>query len=167
MPSNTATATATATAAPVCGNGFIENGETCTSCAADCTIHSCSATTPLRTFAVNFSAPTDQTVSGITVLVGYRSGVVSLPGSGGASSIGSRLKNKPSNAIVAFNDLDYALRVVISRSSPIAPGRLFTVDFDSCTHATTPTASDFGCTVEGCANTFGSVSGCSCSVSMP
>ncbi|HVM97976.1 MAG TPA: DUF4215 domain-containing protein [Candidatus Acidoferrales bacterium] len=160
----TATATATQTATPVCGNGVLQDGETCTSCAADCVVRSCTATTPVRSVEVDFTAPVGQSVTGITVLVGYRSGTISLPGSGSASSVGARVKNKPSNVIAAVNDLDYALRVVLSRSTEIPQGRLFTVDFDSCQGATTPTASSFGCHVEGCANTFGNVSGCSCSV---
>lgn len=159
--------TPTPTPKPVCGNGVLENGETCTSCAADCVVHACTATTPLRTFAVTFSAPTGQDVSGITVLVGYKSGTVSLPGTGSASSVSSRIKNKPSNVIFSSFDLDYALRTVISRSTPIPPGRLYTVDFDSCTGATAPTAANFGCAVEGCANQFGDVSGCTCAVLAP
>src|ERR1700687_4163484 len=167
-PAPTATATATATATmplAMCGNGFIENGETCKSCPADCTVRSCTATTPLRTFSVNITFPADQTVSGLTLLVGYKSGTVSLPGSGAATSVGSRLKNRPSNAIFAFNDLDYALRTVVSRSGGFISGRLYTIDFDSCNGAPAPTAANFGCTVEGCSNTFGSVTGCTCSVS--
>ncbi|MBI3783287.1 MAG: hypothetical protein HY270_07790 [Deltaproteobacteria bacterium] len=164
---STATATATASAtvpSSVCGNGFLEAGETCTTCAPDCMVRACTATTPIRTFTVNFTAPADQTVTGITVLVGYRSGNISLPGSGSASTVGARVKNKPANAIVAANDLDYALRVVISRSSALPAGRLLTIDFDSCQGGTVPTAAEFGCSVQGCANTFGSVPGCSCSV---
>ncbi|MBI1815670.1 MAG: hypothetical protein HYR72_11870 [Deltaproteobacteria bacterium] len=106
-------------------------------------------------------------MSGITVLVGYRSGTVSLPGSGSASSVGSRVKNKPSNAISAVNDSDYALRVVLSRSAAIPPGRLFTIDFDSCQGAAALAVTDFGCTVEGCANVFGAVQGCTCTVGTP
>jgi hypothetical protein len=139
----------------VCGNGFLEPGERCTSCPADCLIGACTATTPLRTFAVNYSASAGQDVTGITVRLGYRSTLVSLPGSGSASTVAARVKNKPANAIATVYDFNYALRVVLSRSSPPFPaGRLFTVDFDSCSGAAAPSASDFGCTVEGCANVF-------------
>ncbi|HVN87594.1 MAG TPA: hypothetical protein VMW17_22385 [Candidatus Binatia bacterium] len=164
---NTRTPSPTPTKAPVCGNGFLESGETCTSCAADCVVKACTATTPLRTFAVTFAAPAGQDVSGITVLVGYKSGTVSLPGKGNAATVSARIKNKPSNVIFSAFDLDYALRTVLSRSTPIPLGLLYTIDFDSCTGATAPTAADFGCTVEGCANQFGDVSGCTCAVTQP
>jgi hypothetical protein len=166
-PTSTSTATATATAASsaVCGNGVIEAGETCATCAVDCTAHSCTATTPVRTVKVNLTIPPDETVSGLTLLVGYKSGTVSLPGTGAASTVGSRIKNKPSNIIFAFNDLDYALRTVLSRSAGFSSGQLYTIDFDSCQGAAAVTIENFGCTVEGCSNTFGTVTGCSCSVS--
>jgi hypothetical protein len=164
-PTSTPTASATATAAPVCGNGVIESGETCTSCASDCTVHACTATTPVRTVKVNVLLPSDQTVSGLTLLVGYKSGTISLPGSGAASSVGSRIKNKPANTIFAYNDLDYALRTVLSTSAAFNSGQLYTIDFDSCQGAAAPTLANFACTVEGCSNTFGTVTGCSCSVS--
>jgi len=106
-------------------------------------------------------------VTGITVLVGYRSGTISLPGTGAASTVSARVKNKPANVIAAVNDLDYAMREVLSRSAVIPFGRLFTIDFDSCQGAAAPTAADFGCQVEGCANSFGNVDGCTCQVSIP
>jgi hypothetical protein len=118
----------------------------------------------VRTVKVNVLLPPDETVSGLTLLVGYKGGTVSLPGSGAASSVGSRIKNKPSNIIFAFNDLDYALRTVLSTSAGFNSGQLYTIDFDSCQGAAAPTLANFACTVEGCSNTFGTVTGCSCSV---
>ena len=139
----------------VCGNGFLEDGETCTSCPADCVVHPCTVTAPTRTFQVNFTPPAGQDVSAVTVLVGYRSDLVSLPGSGASSNLTARFQNKPSGSVLAPFDLDYAVRVVMQRTALFSAGRLFTVDFDSCQGAAAPTASDFGC-----ANTFGSVEGC-------
>lgn len=168
-PMNVPTPTATATATPEfhCGNGVLENGETCDSCPADCVAQPCAASTPVRSVDVQLAVPSELEVSGVTILVGYRSDVVSLPGTGAAPSVASRVKNKPSNAIGAVNDLDYALRVVLSRSAPFAPGRLFTIEFDSCDGATPPDANNFGCTVEGCSNTFGNLDGCTCTVTVP
>jgi len=164
-PTLTPTVSPTPTMASVCGNGFLESGETCTSCAADCVVHTCTATTPVRTFAVNYAVPSGPMVTGVTVLMGYRSDRVSLPGSGTGPA--ARVKNKPANAIAAINDLNYAIRVVLSRSVAFPPGRLFTVDFDSCQGATAPTAADFGCTVEGCSNSNGNIQGCTCTVTTP
>ena len=104
-------------------------------------------------------------MTGVKVLVGYRSGTLSIPGSAGASSVTARVKNKPAGAIVAVNDLDYALRVVLASSTDFPSGRLFTIDFDSCQGSAAPTAANVACTVEDCSSTFGKVSGCTCSVS--
>lgn len=98
----------------------------------------------------------------MTVLIGYKSDRVSLPGT--RTAVGSRVKNRPSSSIVTANDLDYALRVVVTRQGSLSPGRLFTVDFDSCRDAAAVMATDFGCAVEGCASSFGTVEGCTCSV---
>jgi len=163
----TATATATATAATDCGDGVLESGESCESCPADCTVQPCLAAVPLRTVEVQLTVPTGQMASGVTVVIGYRGAVVSLPGMGVSSAVGGRVKNKPANSIAAVNDLDYALRVVLSRSAAFVPGRLFTVDFDSCEGAPPPQGEDFGCSVEGCSNTFGDIDGCLCTVSVP
>jgi hypothetical protein len=125
------------------------------------------ATTPLRTFRVDFAVPPGPVPSSVTVLVGYRGDLVSLPGSGAVSSVRTRVKNLPSNSFPAVNDLDYALRVVVSRGAGVSPGRLFTVDFDSCQSAVVPTEADFGCAIEGCGSSSGPVDGCSCSTSAP
>ena len=196
-PTMTSTATMTATPAAtatmrsaVCGNGVLEQGETCKSCAADCAVHSCTSTGSTVTFAVSFAPPAGESASSVTALVGYRGTVVSIPGSGTGScqngskngkacSTGtdcpggqcvlprSRVKHTPAGAIVGVNDLDYALRVVVTRSSQIAPGELFTVDFDTCQGAATPTVADLGCNVDGCASSFGNVDGCTCTVTTP
>ena len=70
----------------------------------------------------------------------------------------------PPNAIITVNDLDTALRVVITRASQIQPGLLFTIEFDDCTGARPPTSADFACVVEGAASSFGPVSGVTCTV---
>jgi len=149
-----------------CGNGILEAGETCGSCPVDCAVRSCTATTPRRTVTVNFTAPPDQEVNTVTVLVAYRSGRTSLPGSGNASSVTNRIGDRLSNAMVSVNDLDYALRVLISRAQAIPSARLFTVAFDSCDGAGAPTGADFSCAVVECVNGFGAVDGCECAVSV-
>lgn len=166
-PVRTPTATATAKPTPHCGNGVIEAGEACDTCAADCVVQPCAATTPGTTVSVALTIPPSQNVTGLTILLGYRSSVASLPGSGLVGSVAGRVKNKPANTIVASNDLDYALRVVLSRSNPIPAGQIFTVDFDDCDGTPPPAAADFGCSVEGCANTNGPVHDCACEVSVP
>jgi cysteine-rich repeat protein len=163
---STPTPTPTPSPATTCGDGLIENGETCDACATDCTPRACTASGAQTTFTVNFAPPPGEDASSVTVLVGYRSDHVSIPGAGSASTVTGRVKNKPMNSILGVNDLDYAVRVVLTRSSQIPPGRLFTVDFDSCAGATVA-SSDVSCSVAGCASSFGAIEGCTCAVAGP
>ena len=160
----------TALAGPVsaaqCGNGLLEGGETCVACAADCAVETCTPTTPTRAVALALTAPPGQAVNGATLLLTYRSRLVSLPGSGADSSVRSRVTDTPANAIVAVNDRDYALRIVLARSTGIPAEKIAVVEFDSCQGAAIPTAADFACVVEGCAGTFGNVEDCGCTVTM-
>jgi hypothetical protein len=151
----------------VCGNGFLEDGETCEGCAQDCMVLACTATTPLQQLRVDLGAPAGRTVTAATVLVGYKSNIVSLPGTGSASTVRQRVKNTPSNSIVQVNDLDYALRIVVGRGIGIPAGRLATIDFDSCQGAAAATPADFGCTVEGCGDGSGPIPGCTCTITTP
>jgi len=188
---STSTPAATPTARPaVCGNGVLENGETCAKCAADCKVKSCTPTSTVATFFVTFEPPVGTSASSVTALVGYSSAVVSIPGkgtgscnagsnngkacNGGADCPGgqcvqpkSRVKNPPPASFIGANDLDYALSVVVTRSSQIAPGRIFSVDFDTCQGAPAPTLLNFGCTVTGCASSFGPIDDCTCTVVTP
>jgi len=146
----------------MCGNGFLEAGETCTSCAADCTVQACTATTPMQTFRVDFTAPLGTSPSVAGVLVGYRSNRVSLPDSGTST----RVKNRPAQTSQLVTDLNFGVRVLIQgQSGAIVPnGRLFTVDFDTCHSASAVTPADFGCQIESCGNSSGTIAGCTCTV---
>jgi len=161
-PVVTATTTATPTPGPVCGNGLLEGDETCATCAADCAVRTCAATSPVRAEIVTMTIPSSQTVGRVMLRLSYRSAIVSLPGSGSASTVTSRIKNRPSNAFFTINDLDYALEVTVQRAA-IASGQLFTVEFDSCGGAPAPTTADFDCLIEDCSG----VPGCTCSIAIP
>jgi len=152
-------------AAPICGDHLLEAGETCESCAADCTPAACKATTkPLRV-EVEWQPSTGQEASSLTLVVAYRTDRVALPGSGATPQ--ARLADAPANAIVLLNDLDHGVKVVLTKSGPLAPGRVFTLDFDRCAKAPVATAADFSCRVEGCATAAGDVQGCTCRVVVP
>jgi hypothetical protein len=159
--------TSTPTMAAVCGNGFLEAGETCAGCPADCTVLACTPTPPIQTFRIDFHAPEGSNPSAVSALVGYRSNRVSLPGSMGMP--GSRVKMRPSGTSQLVNDLNYAVRVLIQAQSggSIPSGKLFTVDFDSCQGAVAESPADFGCTIESCGSSFGPIDGCSCTVTTP
>ena len=162
-PTATATATATAGSSAVCGNGFLEPGETCTSCAADCQISACTAS-GTKKFTVHYSGTRD--ASSLSILVGYRSDRVSLPGNANQSTVGQRVTERPSGTFIV-NDLNYALRTVMGGTNPKPSGKLYAVEFDLCRNAPAPTTDDFGCTVEGCSDAFGPIPGCVCTVENP
>lgn len=125
----------------------------------------CASVTPLRSFRIDLAPPPFQDASSVTVLIGYRDNLISLPGSGTAPA--ARVRSRPTGSTVTPNDLDYALRVVVSRAGGLAAGRLFIVDFDSCSGAPAPTTADLSCSVAGCSNSSGPIAGCTCSVNNP
>lgn len=145
-----------------CGNGILEPGETCASCPADCAVRACDAPKQQRPVTIRFTAPPDHEILGVTLLLSYRSDRLSLPGHGAEQSVRDRLSDTLDQAIVAVNDLDYGMRVVLSRSRPIASGKLFAVRFDACGSAAAPSGADVACMVEACATVFGPAPGCSC-----
>lgn len=169
MPSFTFTATATPTggSGAVCGNRVLEPGETCESCPADCVIGPCNAPgAPTQAFVVDLVQPTGFQPTTATVLLGYNSTKLSLPGTGTATTVRQRIV-APAPVPQAFtpNDRDYAVQVLISRNIPL--GQLFTATFDRCGGSAAPTLADVSCTVLSCAQGGGGVAGCTCSVSLP
>ena len=162
--------TPTPTAVTQCGNHLLEeeSGETCDTCPQDCTVQVCTPAVPTVTVSVTLSTPDGQTPSNVSVRVDYKWDVVSLPGTGTAASVASRVHSRPPNSIPSIADLDYLLRVNLKRTSPpISPGRLFTVDFDTCAAAAVVLPNDFGCIVETCESGGSAVTGCGCTVTIP
>jgi hypothetical protein len=146
-----------------CGNKLIDAGETCAQCSADCTVQPCTPTKSHVVFAVDFTPPATPDITTAVLRIGYRSDRLSLPGSGAEKSVQSRLAS-PSHSLMAFNDLDYALRIVASHAQAIPEGRLLTIDFDRCEGAPSPTASDLSCEIETCAASTGPSDGCRCQI---
>ena len=169
-PTASATPTPTPTAVAHCGNHLLEevSGETCDTCPQDCTVQACNPAVPTVTVSVTLTTPDGQAPSNVGVRVAYRWDVVSLPGTGTAASVASRVHNRPPNSIPSIADLDYLLRVSLRRTNPpISPGRLFTVDFDPCAAAGVVLPSDFGCVVDTCESGSSPVTGCGCTVGIP
>jgi cysteine-rich repeat protein len=167
--------TTTTTLAGLCGNGMVDPGETCDDgntldgdfCPSDCHIDTC---TPIagsaRSFDVTFTPPAGKQIQGITVLVDYPEGEVVIPGSGGDSSVVASITHAPFGTLSSPNDLDYALLDSLVRSSPITPGRLFTIKFEECQCAPPASAADFTCTVTDAADPGANpVDGVTCAVS--
>jgi hypothetical protein len=165
-----ATATFTATATPSsgaqCGNHVLEPGETCEGCPTDCAVQACTGGSPTVVVTVDLVPPLGEQPTTATVLVGYDNAVIALPGSGSVPSVRQRIiPPAPLPQSFGVNDLDYAVRVVVSRNMPL--GRLVTATFDRCQGAPAPVGADFACTVEGCAAGGAPVTGCSCTVTLP
>jgi hypothetical protein len=184
IPEASATPSATGTpgsGAAECGNGFLEPGESFDDpavgqvgdpagvpCPADATVFACEPSEERIAVEVHFNAPMGATPNSVTVLLGYRSDLVSLPGSGLVLSVRQRITTPPPPPFVLSpNDLDYALRLVLSRTSPLGEGLLFSASFDRCTGAPAAAADQFGCFIEGCAGAGGPVADCTCSVVRP
>ncbi|HVN87593.1 MAG TPA: hypothetical protein VMW17_22380 [Candidatus Binatia bacterium] len=176
-PTQTASATLTPTPPPGCGNGVVDFdlGETCDdgntmdgdSCPANCRIASCTATDTEFIVHVDFTPPAGVDVAGVTAFVRYPDGVVRIPGSGNDQQVQDRISALPDNSFSTANDLDYALRVALltTDQSPIPPGRLFTITFDTCVGAALPTTADFYCKVDNSADPQGQpVQGTTCRV---
>jgi hypothetical protein len=149
--------------AAACGNKLLDAGETCAQCAADCTVQPCRPSQQRAVFAVEFAPPPAPDVSTAVLRIGYRSDHLSLPGTGTEKSVQSRIKS-PDHDVMAFNDLDYALRIVASHSKAIAAGQLVEIEFDRCADAPAPTVADLSCEVEACAASTGPQSGCQCTI---
>ena len=146
------------------GNKLLDADETCANCAADCTVQPCRPGQQHAVFAVDFAPPPAPDVSTAVLRIGYRSDRLSLPGQGSERSVQSRLK-APEHDVMAFNDLDYALRIVAAGAKAIPNGQLLTIEFDRCEGAPAPTVADLSCMVEGCAGSTGPQSDCRCTIS--
>ncbi len=146
-----------------CGNGLLDAGESCTTCADDCVVRRCQPE-GTASFAVQFAPPPKGDPSSVTVKVGYRSELLAMPGTGLTSYPRDRIR-PTSKSVLVVNDLDYALRIVASSGSQVLPaGELVTIRFDTCRGTRLPTVADVSCAVEGCAGRYGAIDGCSCSV---
>ena len=122
----------------------------------------------MTSFAVQFTGVTGTVPTTVTVLLGYQSDLLSIPGTGNALSVRQRITYPaPAPFPQAPNDLDYAVRLVIGRSAGFNDGLLATVKFDQCQGAPAPMPVDFGCIVEACAGVGGAITGCTCTVTEP
>jgi hypothetical protein len=128
----------------------------------------CTAVAPTPSFAVHFQGVLGTVPTTVTVRLGYKSALVSIPGSSNDLSVRQRITYPPPLPNPQSpNDLDYALRLVIGRTAGFPNGLLATVRFDGCQGAPAPVPADFACTVEACAGAGGPISGCTCSVTLP
>jgi hypothetical protein len=118
-----------------------------------------------RRFAVELRPPLGQKPTAVTVLVGYRSDRLGIPGSGGETAVRARLQPLAPDTRLTPNDLGYALRVVALSNQAFAPAPLFAVEFDTCRGAAAASAADLSCVVEGCASSGTPIRDCRCAVS--
>lgn len=173
-PSLSPTASPTPTQAP-CGDGVLRPGEVCTcspddeacmACPEDCVVQPCAPTAETVEFAFHLVSPPGMSATGATVRLGYPSSLVSIPGTGSQRPVFDRVvPPEPPPVPFFLNDADYAVSVVLGRTTPIS--ELFTVTFDRCAGAREVTVDDFGCAIVGCAAGGGPIEGCACTVRTP
>jgi cysteine-rich repeat protein len=159
-----------------CGNGLIVAPETCDDgntddadpCPSDCIIDACTPASGTDV-PVSVTIAGNDDIGGITVLVDYPEGKVSVLGSGTSIPAGV-ITDNPGLSSVTPNDYDHALRAfVLDTSSPLV-GLLFKIHFESCADAPAITASDFTCTVLDAADTSGGIipaASLTCTVTVP
>jgi len=172
LPTATATQTPTATPSPSptptlpaasCGNGLLQQGETCTSCPADCAPAACTPSGATVTFAVTADSGGTQATR-VVVQLAYRSSVISIPGSGSDTSVRQRVRFvAPVPQPFLVDDLDYAVDIDSTRAAGL-PGRFATVRFDTCSGAPAPTVDDLTCFLQACVDAAGPIPACACSV---
>jgi len=150
--------------AAMCGNGLLEDGESCETCATDCVVRPCTPQGAPRPFVVNFTPATAMRTSSVTVQIAYRSDRINVSGHGADDDVKTRVTGTPANSSSVANDLDYALGVVVSHPDQIRSGPLLALSVTGCAGAPAPTATDFSCTVVGCASASGDIKGCTCAV---
>jgi cysteine-rich repeat protein len=185
QPSGEATHTPTVTPTPTvapCGNALLEPNERdeicptpipdrqcaepCDDCPADCVPRECPLVDepPTAAFDVLFQPPLGEQPTTVTVLIPYRTNLVSLPGTGTEPAVRRNLRiPMPLPSALGANDFEIAVRIVLGRNDPL-PATLFSVVFEVCDGAPAPLAADLLCIVEGCAAGGTPVTGCGCSI---
>ncbi len=141
----------------VCGDGVRQNGETCDdgntvdgdACPSNCVINTCAPTQTKVQATISYAKQTSVSVGSVVTLLDYPDGTVTIPGIGGAASVGARIAVVPTGFSKTANDLDYALRVLISSATGavLTPGQTYRVSFDLCFNKTPPPATAFTCQV--------------------
>ncbi len=149
-----------------CGDGLLQAGETCTTCAQDCAPHPCAPSKRQYPVRIEFTPPVGQEISTTMLLVSYRNATLTLPGQATDSSVLARVKAAVDGASLTVNDLGYAARLVVSKVS-LERGAIAEVTFDVCEGAKAPTLDDLACMVEASAGIGGPLSGATCRLGAP
>jgi len=157
-----------------CGDGRLDPGETCDDgnrthadrCPANCVVEGCEADEKTaHAVDVHFAPPAGGRIGGLTVLVDFPEGRVTLPGPPMPDGV---VTEAPEGALSIPVHLAHALRVTVARHGILAPGPLFRVRFWGCRGASPPSAADFACTVLEATDDFSNpVAGVTCAVAGP
>jgi hypothetical protein len=113
-------------------------------------------------FRVDFSPPIGQPVT-----VSKCASAIATPRSPSPATAPppARHQNRLNTSTIV-NGLNYALEWRCGGNG-FNEGRLFTVDFKTCMGAVPATLSDCSCAMLDCASSFGTVQGCTCTVTTP
>ncbi|MGH3637472.1 MAG: hypothetical protein ACRDUX_00440 [Mycobacterium sp.] len=156
--------TPTFTPEPIpCGDGLLQAGQTCEECPADCTPAACEPTTEQVRFVVTLEAATGA-IERAALFVGYRSSVISIPGTGSEATVRRRVRPLPPLPTeFSVSDLDYGLRLTARQTSGLSMD-FVTADFDTCAGAGESSVDDLSCSVESCEVAGQAVSDCTCAI---
>lgn len=156
-----------------CGNAKLDSGETCDdgnardgdACPSNCNISSCTDTGN-ATAQVTFTVPAGASVAGLTVFIDYPEAKVQVKGQGNTAQVQAQFSNTPANTTFLPNELDYAVRVVLTENdnAAIGAGSLFDLALDKCNSAALPATSEFNCRVESATDGSAAVFGATCAV---
>jgi hypothetical protein len=148
-----------------CGDGLFSVGETCDTCPADCQPKACKTDAKAhRRYALAITAPEGHTPTGVTALVSYRSGTLSVPGTASEPSVEQRIQRHVNPDLLVVRDADYAMSITLSMAKGLPTGPLLEIDFDTCAGAPTASAADVTCELVGCAGGGEPLTGCSCQI---
>jgi cysteine-rich repeat protein len=166
-----------ALAGATCGDGRVDPGETCDDgnqkhadlCPANCMVEACEADEKTTHHVdVSFAPPAGGRIGGLTLLVDFPEGKVTLPGAPGPPVPDGVVTGVPEGSLSIPVHLGHALRVTVARRGALVAGPIFRVRFQGCRGASPPSAADFSCTALEATDDFANpVAGVTCTVTGP
>jgi hypothetical protein len=99
-----------------------------------------------KTVGVTFAPPEGGLIAGLTMIVDYPEGKVSLPGTG-TNVEKDAIGGIPTGAVVGANDSGTEVKIVLAAPGELTPGTVVEIGFDACEGGGAVAASDFACRV--------------------
>ena len=126
---------------------------------------SCEAQEEPLVVAVFVTPPEGSGISTAVFELSYDAEKLAIPGHRNDESVKERFDGFPQGAISAVNDMDGAMKVVVTGTKALPRRKpLFTIRFDVCAGAKQASAADLTCKVGSCVAMTTPVDGCTCRV---